>query len=136
MPSTVTQYGMTKSQPGTSVSTTTPVGTGSRLNVSRYYDNLKNEWGGKGRLKDLDCDGMIFSTSDEAHQYALDRGYLQEWFRRGYPERAYQAAIKTVEHGEYKGKRKLTKWLISRVNPTSKRAFFYRMNWLGEKVDF
>lgn len=87
---TVTQNGMTACQPGTSVSSTSPAYdaqynriAGARLNVSRYYPDLPNEFGGKGVFKKCDCDGMLFEDADAAHKFAFERGYLQE-FRHHY----------------------------------------------------
>lgn len=75
---TVTQEGMTPLQPGTSVSSTSGTGiNGAILHVSRYYPNVPNTFGGKGRFKACDCDGMLFPSSDAAHQFAFERGYTR-----------------------------------------------------------
>lgn len=80
---TVTQNGMTQSQPGTNVSSCNDW-RGERvvyvLSVSRYYPDLKNKMGGLGVFKKLDCDGMEFPTSEAAHQFAHERGYTREYF--------------------------------------------------------
>jgi hypothetical protein len=77
----VTQNGMTANQPGISSSTTHQLGTSVwRLNVSRYYPNLRNSFGGLGVSKRCDADGMEFSSSEAARQYALEHGYLQPYF--------------------------------------------------------
>lgn len=79
--------GMVPSQPGTSVSVSSPaydkhynVIGGAELHVFRYYQNLRNEFGGHGKFKNCDCYGMIFPTTDEAFAYAAERGYTQEYF--------------------------------------------------------
>lgn len=83
----VTMSGMTKSQPGVSVSVSSPVYDreynvigSARLHVTRHYDHLPNKWGGHGVSKSLDCDGMIFDSIDEAFAYAFERGYEQEYW--------------------------------------------------------
>jgi hypothetical protein len=83
---TATQDGITSSQPGTSVSAMTHYDenghrAGVRLSVTRYYPYLPNEFGGIGVIKPLDCNGMIFKSNEEAFQFALERGYLQEYRR-------------------------------------------------------
>lgn len=88
---TCTQEGVTVSQPGMSVSFTTGTGmTGVILNVSRHYRNLPNEFGGKGRFKLCDANGKVFKTQDEAKQYALEHGYIREWFKAYNPVRKQQ----------------------------------------------
>jgi hypothetical protein len=77
---TVTQNGMVSSQPGTAVSVTSPYNGGVRLNVSRYYDDLPNKFGGRGVHKSLDCDGLIFKTSQEAFDFAFKRGYTRTYY--------------------------------------------------------
>lgn len=78
---TCTQNGMTQSQPGTSVSCTTGAGiNGAILHVSRHYPTLRNQWGGRGVSKPLDCDGMHFATCEAAHKFARERGYTREFF--------------------------------------------------------
>lgn len=72
---TVTQDGMTVSQPGVSVSTTIFEGNVT-LNVHRSR-NLKNKFGGIGVSAKCDAYGMKFKTSDEAFAYAYSHGYLQ-----------------------------------------------------------
>jgi hypothetical protein len=54
---------------------------GVRLSVFRAYDQLTNEWGGKGVHKHLDGDGLVFATSEEARAYAEEHGYTRKWFR-------------------------------------------------------
>ena len=79
----VTQEGVTPSQPDVGVGTTSPArpdGTGFRLSVHRYYANLTNEWGGVGRIKPLDGNGLVFDTSEQAHQWAVDHGYVRPYF--------------------------------------------------------
>lgn len=74
--STCTQSGMTKSQPGMCVSTSSYKSGEVTLNVYRHR-NLRNEFGGIGRTAYCDSNGMKFKTSDEAYAYAFERGYLQ-----------------------------------------------------------
>ena len=84
------QPGVTPSQPGVSMSTTTPAydrnleplpnGPWTRLNLRRHYPDLPNEFGGRGRSKPLDGDGMLFRTPEEARQWAIDHGYLAQFF--------------------------------------------------------
>ncbi len=131
---TVTQNGMTESQPRTYVSTTFPYNNGVRFNVHRYYHDIPNKLGGKGVFKPLDCDGMWFKDSEEAKKFSLSRGYSQIWYARSVPERAYRAASQTIQRGEYKGKRKLTKWSIAHLN-RSQKSFFRKMDWYGNVVD-
>jgi len=131
--SIVTQHGMTACQPGTSVSSTTPVSGGARLNVSRYYPDLQNEYGGKGVIKPLDCDGMWFRDTEEARKFSLSRGYSQIWYARSSPEYAYRAAFQTIQRGEYKGKRKLTKWLIAHLD-NNQKLFSRKIDWYGKNV--
>lgn len=78
----VTQNGMTKSQPGVCVSYTLPHYGDHRvtLHVTRHYQHLPNEFGGYGVIKHLDHNGMKFDTYDEAKKFALEHGYLQEYF--------------------------------------------------------
>lgn len=92
----VTQPGVTVSQPGVSVSTTSPIYTADgtcvpgvcRLNVSRHYDHIPNEFGGHGVSKPCDADGMLFISTEEARAYALARGYLQVFrFPEGHQRR-------------------------------------------------
>lgn len=95
--SIVTQEGVTKSQPMIFVGFSYPVYddnpkeaniiAGCRLSVHRVYNHLKNEWGGVGRSKHLDGDGKLFSTIQEARQWAFEHGYLREWFRTPDPAR-------------------------------------------------
>lgn len=88
-----TQNGMTKSQPGTSVGYISPIYENGKviqgviLNVSRYYDQLPNEYGGKGIFKKLDGDGRIFATTKEASQWAKEHGYTREFFMSYDPAR-------------------------------------------------
>lgn len=93
----VTRGGVAPSQPGVSVSTTSPIYAADgtyvpgvcRLNVFRYYDHLPNEFGGRGVSKPLDADGMLFISTDEARRFALERGYLQAHRNRvGHERRA------------------------------------------------
>lgn len=84
----VTQSGMVPSQPGISVSYSGSfVGGPVRLNVRRHYPDLPNEWGGRGRSKPLDCDGMLFADDEAAKRYAYERGYLQRFRSRQLHER-------------------------------------------------
>lgn len=80
---TVTQEGMTRSQPGMSVSVRSGEGR-HVLCASRYYEQLGNEFGGKGRFKNCDCDGMEFESSDAAFAFAHQRGYLQPFYRKAW----------------------------------------------------
>lgn len=78
---TVTQDGMTDRQPGTSVSVTTGSAMDDAiLSVSRYYKDLPNEMGGRGRFKRMDADGRHFPTSQAAWDFALDHGYIRPYF--------------------------------------------------------
>lgn len=78
---TVTQEGVTASQPPVSVSCTIPWNHGRvRLNVCRHYSLLHNHLGGFSKIKPLDGDGKMFDTSDEAWQWALEHGYIREYF--------------------------------------------------------
>lgn len=112
--STVTQEGVTTTQPGVSVSVTSFENTHT-LNVARHYDNLTNRWGGLGRIKPLDCDGMKFASSYEAFEYAYQHGYIRDWFRRSVDHSidrsAQHATLLTQKRGAYNGTRKLTKHL-------------------------
>jgi hypothetical protein len=72
---TCTQNGMTKSQPGMCVSTSSYNGV-VILNVYRSR-NIKNSFGGIGRSAHCDAHGKQFKTTDAAYAYALDHGYLQ-----------------------------------------------------------
>lgn len=76
---TVTQEGVTKSQPSVGCSVSEYSGK-VVLNVYRNYPNLKNSFGGLGKFSKLDADGKAFKTSDEAFAYAKDHGYLREYF--------------------------------------------------------
>lgn len=78
---TVTDGQVTKMQPivSTSVSTGSHY-QGAILNVKRHYNQLTNNFGGKGRIKSLDADGMVFPTASEAWEYAYNHGYIREYF--------------------------------------------------------
>ena len=59
----VTQNGVTLSQPSVCVSYTSTTGIpGYILNVYRVYDELTNDFGGKGRIKYLDASGFWFDS--------------------------------------------------------------------------
>lgn len=75
---TVTQEGVTASQPGTCVSVTTGCGK-VVLHVSRSYD-IPNVFGGRGVAKPLDCNGMEFESSEAAWAFALERGYSRRYY--------------------------------------------------------
>lgn len=78
---TVTDGKVTKSQPIVSTSVTTSSETDyATLNVKRHYNDLVNQWGGRGRIKALDADGMKFPTSREAWAYAYSHGYIRVYF--------------------------------------------------------
>lgn len=77
---TVTQNGMSKSQPGTCVSVTFGGRFGVQLSVKRYYPNLRNSFGGLGVFKSMDSDGKVFLNSDDAWEFAYDHGYIREYF--------------------------------------------------------
>ena len=125
--STVTQEGMTVSQPGTSVSMITGTGIdGVVLHLSRYYNDQPNEFGGKGAFRHCDYDNLQFATREEANAFALEHGYTQHWFRRSYPDRAWKCAAETAKKG-YNGKRKLTRYLIDHLPVNIK----YGMGWNG-----
>ncbi|MGE3551091.1 MAG: hypothetical protein AB7I29_14480 [Geobacter sp.] len=79
---TVSGGSVTPSQPGISVSVRTGGGPGARLSVTRHYLNLTNCFGGKGRIKSLDGDGIVFADSDRAWAYAFEHGYIKEFFRK------------------------------------------------------
>jgi len=75
---------MVPSQPGVVVAVHHLHGSGEyMLSVSRYYPSLPNDMGGRGRFKNCDHRGKVFSSYDEAWAFALDRGYTRPWF---YPE--------------------------------------------------
>ena len=78
---TVTDGQVTKMQP--IVSTSVSTGSfyeGAILHVKRHYNNLTNEFCGKGRIKALDADGKIFPTAKAAWEYAYIHGYIREHF--------------------------------------------------------
>jgi hypothetical protein len=80
---TCTQNGITKSQPGVSVS----VGSGYLpdgkviLSVTRSYQ-IKNSFGGIGVSKKLDCYGKVFDNSDAAWAFAFEHGYTMIYYKR------------------------------------------------------
>lgn len=83
---TVTQEGITSSQPGTHVSVCCPAGyeteelrNSVRLNVFRVYD-LPNEFGGVGVHKHLDAHDKLFPTRDDAWKYCLEHGYIRKYY--------------------------------------------------------
>lgn len=121
---TVTQEGVTKSQPNAFVGVVYPYQGKVRLNAHRYYDNVTNDFLGKGKSKSLDHDGKLFDNTEQAWQFALSHGYSRPWYPRSLTkwdeqsfefERVVRAAKKTIERGEYHGKRKLTKVLINKL---------------------
>ena len=131
--STVTQNGMCESQPGTSVSVSCFDGK-AVLRAARHYQALTNEWGGFGRMKSLDYNDREFPSSLEAFTFALEKGYLRAWNKREYPNFAFRAAMDTINRGEYKGNRKLTKYLISRIKQKKMSAdILYNIDWLGRR---
>lgn len=77
---TCTQDGMVPSQPGMCVSYTGGA-DGYTLSVFRAYNDLPNQWGGKGVHRHCDHYGKKFATYDEAAAFALDRGYVRPWFK-------------------------------------------------------
>jgi len=80
---TVTQSSMVKSQPGIGVSFMSGSDIdGVILHVYRYYQTLKNEFGGLGVFKHADCNGKRFNTLKEANEFALKRGYLMPYFKK------------------------------------------------------
>lgn len=85
-PRTCTEWPVTSSQPGISVSTswrlTSETSSDYVVSVGRHYQNLTNQFGGKGRVKPADCDSMRFSSVPEADAYMLARGYTQDFFYR------------------------------------------------------
>lgn len=83
---TVTQCGMTVSQPGTGVSVTSGYHLDGKviLNLYRSYNNLKNEFGGIGLSKRLDYDGKVFDNSDAAWAFALEHGYIRQYFKKAW----------------------------------------------------
>lgn len=78
---TVTQDGVTLSQPGICVAT---MHNFKRdvviLHVSRFYPDITNRFGGKGVHKPLDCDGKEFATKELADTFAFEHGYTREYF--------------------------------------------------------
>lgn len=85
----VTQNGIVKNQPGVCVSftcpafdwkTMTPIPGKVQLNVTRYYDHLPNKLGGRGVSKKCDHNGKLFNTVEEAKKFALEHGYLTQYF--------------------------------------------------------
>lgn len=73
-----TANGVTASQPGVGVSTRHQIGTDVWvLHVYREYQDLPNKFGGNGRSKPLDANGMVFPSSEAAREYAIQHGYLQ-----------------------------------------------------------
>jgi len=83
---TVTRDGITKIQPGMNVSTTSGYLPDGKviLNVSRSYPKVRNSFGGFGTSRKCDCDGMVFSSANEAFAFALDRGYLDVYYPKHY----------------------------------------------------
>lgn len=82
--STVTVPGMTKSQPGTSVSYSTGIDwktgdeiPGARLSVTRHYNHLPNQYGGRGKHFSLEADGKLFDSVESATKFCVEHGYLQ-----------------------------------------------------------
>lgn len=60
----VTINGVTRCQPGITLSTTSPASFetgGVRLNVSRLYHDIRNAHGGLGKFKKCDGDGLVFA---------------------------------------------------------------------------
>jgi hypothetical protein len=110
-PKTVTQIGVTTSQPGICVSTHVPaydenynIIAGAKLSVFRAYDKLPNEFGGIGIHKRCDGDGKLFKSHDEAMQWAFEHGYIREYFRNKTP----QEKARTAQYWkEFLQKRKL-----------------------------
>jgi len=81
----VVHGGITNSQPGVNCSCRYPDSDGKvRLRVFRVYDQLTNEFGGKGRFKYLDADNKQFDTVEAARAFALDRGYTFIFHRKAY----------------------------------------------------
>lgn len=87
----VTQNGIAKSQPGVNVSFSCPafdfktmqsIPGKVRLNVSRHYSALTNDFGGKGVRKACDHDGRLFDSLEEAERFAFERGYLMPFFKK------------------------------------------------------
>jgi hypothetical protein len=76
---TCTQEPVTASQPPVCVSVHHGGGTVHTLKVARLYPDLTNQWGGKGRFKRLDADGLQFETHEAAWAYALERGYCRAY---------------------------------------------------------
>ena len=74
---TATTEGMVPSQPGVGCAVRHTHGTSVySLHVYRHYDTLPNRFGGHGRFRHLDADGMEFPSEDAAWAYALDHGYI------------------------------------------------------------
>lgn len=114
---TVTQEGMAARQPGTNVGTTSPAydwKTGKKiggavLSVSRYYPDLKNEFGGRGVFKKCDCDGMVFDSSEAAFEFAHERGYTRDYYSETPRAQAFRAARidRRLEHSR-RGRQAIT----------------------------
>lgn len=79
---TVCQDGTVKNQPMINVSCRYSDPSDVELHVGRYYENLPNEFGGVGKFKYCDGHKKRFSSTDEAFAYALERGYLQVYYRK------------------------------------------------------
>lgn len=108
---TVTQEGMTPSQPGTSVGTSHTSGTNVWiLSVKRHYQDCRPypaPWNPevmiRWKIKRLDGDGLEFPSSEAASAYALEHGYTQQYFTS--PElrarrKANRAAPRHYHEGE------------------------------------
>lgn len=82
---TCTQSPVVHSQPGIGVSYHSGSDIdGVILHVYRYYAKLRNSFGGLGRFKNADCNGMRFNSTDEATSFCLKRGYLMPYFGKAW----------------------------------------------------
>lgn len=90
---TCSQERVTKSQPDMCIAYSSPAHDKNfniigavKLTAARRYD-LPNEFGGIGRYKSMDGDGLIFDSMDQARQWAKDHGYVRNWFPSYNPQR-------------------------------------------------
>lgn len=79
---TVSAPGVVRSQPGVSFGYEQQSGK-FVMRIVRYYPNKKNRIGGKGDLARLADYGKQFDSKDQMMDFAVDRGYLVPYFRKG-----------------------------------------------------
>lgn len=130
----MTQRGMTPRQPRAITSFRTNGGeSGYILNVFRVYDGLLNAVGGLGRMKPCDGDGRKFPDLKTARAFTLSYGYTCHYRRRSVPHQAYQAAQRHLDRfGEYTGRRKLTRYLVNRLEKHGSHGVLYGITWNGK----